>query len=122
MVVRRPSIGKRLIRRMPDWPADNFAQFSALPTPSGLTMPIPVMAMIGRPALSRLAITSPSSGFFDQSEPFAAPIADPGDDHLGYAVGAVACIAASGRWKQLAVLQDGAADAEIGQELALDPM
>ena len=37
----------------------NFAQLSALPTPSEVTTPMPVTAMTGRPALSRVASRLP---------------------------------------------------------------
>jgi len=74
-------------------PPVNFAQLSDLPTPSEVTTPIPVTATTGRPFLSRvvaaisalLQLRSPSIHPFNQREPFAAPIADTGDDDLGNA-------------------------------------
>src|SRR5580700_10308761 len=122
MVVRKPSVGKRVMARMPDWPAVSFAQLSSLPTPSALTTPIPVTATMGRPALSRLPMMLPSTDPLDQSQSFAAPIADAGDDHLRQAGGTIAGIAAAGRRKQLAVLERGAGDPQIGRKLGLDPM
>jgi hypothetical protein len=52
VVVRRPSIGKRLIVWMPDWPAVSFAQLSSLPWPREVTTPMPVTTTTGRPCLS----------------------------------------------------------------------
>jgi len=51
---------------------------------------MPVTAMIGRPFLSRVAVAmefsfNPSIDPFNQPKPFAAPIADAGDDDLGEA-------------------------------------
>ena len=59
IVVFRPSIGKRVMVRMPDSPATSLLQFSALPAPSEVTMPIPVTTTMGRPNLSRTLILSP---------------------------------------------------------------
>jgi hypothetical protein len=50
IVVFRPSVGKRVMVWMPDSPAVSFAQLSALPAPSEVTMPMPVTTTIGRPA------------------------------------------------------------------------
>jgi hypothetical protein len=50
IVVRSPSVGKRVIAWMPEVPAVSFAQFSALPAPSEVTTPIPVTTTMGRPA------------------------------------------------------------------------
>ena len=61
MVVFRPSIGKRVTVRMPDSPAVSFAQLSALPAPSEVTMPMPVTTTIGLPNLSRGAAMIPPS-------------------------------------------------------------
>ena len=61
MVVRKPSVGKREMRRMPETPPVSFAQLSDVPMPSEVTTPIPVTAMIGRPFLSRVAVVIPLS-------------------------------------------------------------
>ncbi len=50
IVVFSPSVGKRVIVRMPDSPAVSFVQLSVLPAPSDVTMPMPVTTTIGRPA------------------------------------------------------------------------
>ena len=52
MRVLRPSVGKRVMARMPDSPAVSLAQLSALPAPSEVTTPMPVTTTTGRPALS----------------------------------------------------------------------
>src|SRR5262249_51048510 len=103
MRVLSPSVSNRLIERMPDSPAVSLRQLSSTPTPSEVTMPMPVTTTIGRPALPCVpAIRSSLLGLehdlfrkpvptfrdhalrrFEQREPFAAPMADPGDDHLG---------------------------------------
>ena len=59
IVVFRPSIGKRVMVRMPDSPAVSFAQLSALPAPSDVTTPMPVTTTIGLPNLSRGAVMFP---------------------------------------------------------------
>jgi hypothetical protein len=56
IVVFSPSIGKRVMVRMPDSPAVSFAQLSALPEPSDVTTPMPVTTTIGLPNLSRGAV------------------------------------------------------------------
>ena len=88
MVVRSPSVAKREMRLMPEMPPLSFAQLSDLPTPSEVTTPMPVTATMGRPFLSRVAVAmefsfNPSIDPFNQPKPFAAPIADAGDDDLG---------------------------------------
>ena len=92
---------------------------------------MPVTATTGRPALSRCALAVgrveamtalPQFDPFEQREPFAAPIADAGDDDLGQAGRTFADIAAPGRGEQLAMLEHRAADAQIGRELGIDPM
>src|ERR1700683_1389391 len=115
MVVFRPSIGNREMRRMPDTPPLSFAQLSDLPTPSDVTTPIPVTATIGRPALSPVAPAMISSSIdpFEQCEPFAAPRAHTGDDQLRQRGRAFPRIAASQRRKQLAVLEHHAAHSQI---------
>ena len=63
IVVLRPSVGKRVMVRMPDSPAVSFAQLSVLPEPSDVTTPMPVTTTIGLPNLSRVAVMfSPSVG------------------------------------------------------------
>src|SRR5665647_3840298 len=52
MRVFRPSVGKRVMARMPDSPAVSLAQLSVLPAPSEVTTPRPVTTTIGRPILS----------------------------------------------------------------------
>lgn len=59
IVVLRPSIGKRVMVRMPDSPATSFDQLSALPVPSEVMMPMPVTTTTGRPNLSRAAVMFP---------------------------------------------------------------
>src|ERR1700677_4336936 len=86
MVVRSPSVGNLEICRMPETPPVNFDQLAAFPTPREVTTPIPVTAITGRPSLSRVpAVIAfvPSIGPLDQRQPFAAPIGDPGNHHLG---------------------------------------
>src|SRR5580658_859327 len=131
MVVRRLSSGKREMRRMPETPADNFAQLSSLPTPSEVTTPMPVTAIIGRPALSRCALAvgrddvmkrSPSIHPVKQHQPFTPPIADAGDDGLGKTGRTLSRIART-RWgEQLAVLDHRAAKRKIGHELGVHSM
>ena len=82
MVVLSPSTGNRLMRWMPDSPAVSFAQLSALPAPSEVTMPMPVTTTTGRPALSRWEDISVSFCRFDERHALAAPVPDPGDDDL----------------------------------------
>ncbi len=53
IVVRSPASGKRLIRRMPDWPAVSRAQLSSNPWPSEVSTPMPVTTTTGRPWLSK---------------------------------------------------------------------
>ena len=80
MRVLRPSVGKRVMARMPDSPAVSLAQLSVLPAPSEVTTPSPVTTTIGRPILSLVDghLRSPSADPFDQSEGFAPPVADTG--------------------------------------------
>ena len=56
IVVFKPSVGKRVMVRIPDSPAVSFFQLSALPAPSEVTTPMPVMTTIGLPDLSRVAV------------------------------------------------------------------
>src|SRR6266481_9306233 len=83
IVVRKPSVGKRVSVRMPDSPAVSFAQLSVLPAPSEVTTPIPVTTTIGRPNLSRAAVMlSPQVQLLDrldQGHAFTPPV--PGPDH-----------------------------------------
>ena len=53
IVVFKPSIGNRVMVRMPDSPTVSFAQLSVLPAPSEVTMPMPVTTTTGLPSLSR---------------------------------------------------------------------
>src|SRR5471032_2047533 len=84
MRVLRPSVGKRVMARMPDSPAVSLAQLSVLPAPSDVTTPRPVTTTIGRPILSfdDGIFRSPSAGPFDQSEAFAPPMPDRGHYYL----------------------------------------
>src|SRR6478609_3826001 len=59
IVVFSPSIGKRVIVRMPDSPAVSFAQLSAFPAPSDVTTPMPVTTTSGLPNLSWVAAMCP---------------------------------------------------------------
>ena len=59
IVVFSPSVGKRVMVRMPDLPAVSFFQLSALPAPSEVTTPMPVTTTIGLPNLSRVAVMFP---------------------------------------------------------------
>src|SRR5262245_13116482 len=81
IVVLRPSLAKRVMRRMPDSPAVSFAQLSALPAPSDVMTPMPVTTTIGRPCLSCALVIfeSPSLHLLDQRHAFAAPVTDRGD-------------------------------------------
>ena len=58
-VVCSPSVGNRVMVRMPDWPAASLAQLSVLPAPSDVATPMPVTTTIGRPKLSRVASCCP---------------------------------------------------------------
>src|SRR3954452_25161937 len=94
IVVFKPSIGKRVMVRMPDSPAVSFAQLSSLPAPSDVRMPMPVTTTIGLPNLSRdAAMISPLIprrrllDRLDQCHAFASPMARPGDDNLGRRLG-----------------------------------
>src|SRR4051794_3134588 len=82
IVVLRPSLAKRVMRRMPDSPAVSFAPFSAFPAPSEVITPMPVTTTIGRPCLSRAVVIlqPPSSHGLDQRHAFAAPVTDGGND------------------------------------------
>src|SRR5450830_1909102 len=84
MRVLRPSVGKRVMARMPDSPAVSLAQLSVLPAPSEVTTPRPVTTTIGRPILSLVdgILFSPSAYPFDQREAFAPPMSDAGHQHL----------------------------------------
>src|ERR1700761_7910760 len=79
--VLRPSVGNRVMVRIPDSPAVSFAQLSDLPEPSEVTTPMPVTTTIGLPNLSRVAVMfSPpdfyvrSSDRFDQRHAFTPPV------------------------------------------------
>src|ERR1700754_654437 len=88
IVVFRPSVEKRVIVRMPDSPADSFAQLSALPAPNEVTTPMPVTTTMGRPNLSRFAVmVSPQLYSLDQRHAFAAPVASPDHHNLGRRLG-----------------------------------
>ncbi len=88
MVVFRPSVGKRVIVRMPDSPADSLAQLSDLPAPNEVTTPMPVTTTMGRPNLSRFAVmVSPQLYSLDQRHAFAAPVASPDHHNLGRRLG-----------------------------------
>src|SRR5262249_28608056 len=92
-VVFSPSIGKRVMVRMPDSPATSLVQLSALPAPSEVTTPMPVTTTIGRPNLSRVAVMmSPVAWWsgnavlfnrFDQGHAFAAVMSSPNHHNLG---------------------------------------
>src|ERR1700744_4698293 len=148
MVVRKPSMAKRETRRMPETPPVSFAQLSAAPTPSEVTTPIPVTATMGRPFLSCVALVmrfpfcsvqaryaKPEAGFrgrscsakhslhaFNQRQTLAAPIADPGHDHLRQVRWTFPEIPRSRRREQLAMLDRRAGNPDIGNELGLHAM
>src|ERR1700759_2532574 len=88
IVVFSPSVGKRVMVRMPDSPAVSFFQLSALPAPSEVTTPMPVTTTIGLPNLSRVAVMFPPSlpkpllDGFDQRHALAAPMTCPDHDNL----------------------------------------
>src|SRR5919204_4382650 len=86
IVVFRPSIGKRVMVRMPDSPATSFDQLSALPAPSEVIMPMPVTTTTGRPNLSRGAVMFPRFELVDrlyQRHAFAAPVSGSHHHDLG---------------------------------------
>src|SRR5260221_13974890 len=93
IVVFKPSIGKRVTVRIPDSPAVSFAQLSALPAPSEVTMPMPVATTIGLPNLSRGAVmfsppintpkTLLSLDRLDEGHAFAPPVTGPNHYNLG---------------------------------------
>src|SRR5712672_4440090 len=89
IVVFKPSIGKRVMVRIPDSPAVSFAQLSSLPAPSDVTMPMPVTTTIGLPNLSRDAVMFFPTGAapcsldgFDQGHAFAPPVTGSNDYNL----------------------------------------
>src|SRR3954451_7609819 len=81
MVVRRPWIGKRLMRWMPERPAVMAAQVSCFPCPSEVTMPMPVTATRGRPFLSR-CIFGNSLCCREAQGALAAPVPDRGHERF----------------------------------------
>src|SRR5207249_3475945 len=123
MRVLRPSVGNRVMTRMPDSPAVSFCQFSALPTPSDVMMPMPVTTT-WRQVCSRLGVMRFTFvDCFDQRQPLAAPMADAGDDHLRrrsihrtFETGRV-----EGR-KDLSARQRDRCESDIHHELRLDPV
>src|SRR5215469_15999380 len=79
IVVLRPSLGKRVMRWMPDSPAVSLVQFSALPAPSEVITPMPVTTTTGRPFLPPAAAMQASLGDrLDQCHALAAPMTDGG--------------------------------------------
>src|SRR5258708_24925585 len=89
IVVFSPSMGKRVMVRMPDSPAGSFAQLSAFPEPSDVTTPMPVTTTIGLPDLSRDAVMFFPAGAapgsldgFDQGHAFAPPVTGSDDYNL----------------------------------------
>src|SRR6266567_4177118 len=75
IVVLRPSLAKRVMRRMPDSPAVSLAQLSALPAPSEVITPMPVTTTTGRPLLPD-AIQASSADRFDKRHALSAPVTD----------------------------------------------
>ena len=49
MLVRRPPMGKRVMRWMPECPAVSARQLSCVPVPSDVSTPVPVTTTTGRP-------------------------------------------------------------------------
>ena len=95
IVVRSPSVGKRLMRLMPERPAVIAAQVSSLPCPREVTTPMPVTATSGRPCLSRSAMLFSSSPR-ETKRAFAPPMADRGDERfVGAAAGDEAAASAA---------------------------
>src|SRR5258707_10364356 len=89
IVVFSPSMGKRVMVRIPDSPAVSFAQLSDLPEPSDVTTPMPVTTTIGLPDLSRDAVMFFPAGAapcsldgFDQGHAFAPPVTGSNDYNL----------------------------------------
>ena len=91
MVVRKPSVGKREMRRMPDSPRGQLRPVVGLADAERGDHAHAGHATTGRPFLSRRCgrpYRSPSTGrsarlhALDQREAFAAPVADAGDDRL----------------------------------------
>src|SRR5215813_1779412 len=98
MVVRSASVGNRLMRRIPDWPAVSLRQLSAMPVPSEVTTPTPVTATgapalvslgedaisfsLSCPSVQSISARHPSAHSIDQRHAFAAPVADGRDDDL----------------------------------------
>jgi hypothetical protein len=90
IVVFKPSVGKRVMVRMPDSPAVSFFQLSALPEPSEVTTPMPVTTTIGLPNLSRVVVMFSPAGAatrsldrFNQGHAFAPPVTGPDNHNLG---------------------------------------
>src|SRR5262249_11047336 len=124
MVVRRPVVSNRVMRRMPLSPAVSFVQFSSLPVPSEVTMPMPVTTTMGRPALSRVAmprIPVPSPPF-DESHTLATPVSDAGDRHLRHQLARRPGIARSRGLEQLSAPQDLGGDRQVGGELRFEAL
>src|SRR6266480_239423 len=75
IVVLRPSLAKRVMRRMPDSPAVSLAQLSALPAPSEVITPMPVTTTTGCPLLPD-AIQASSADRFNKRHALSAPVTD----------------------------------------------
>src|SRR3974390_382240 len=83
MRVLKPSVGKRVMARIPAWPAVRLCQFPSLPAPSEVTTPMPVTTTVGRPNLSVVDISLyPSANLLDQTEAFAPPMTNTGHNDL----------------------------------------
>jgi hypothetical protein len=56
MVVVNSLASKRVIGPMPDLPAQTFAHVTSVPTPSGVTRPMPVIAILLRATWAQLPL------------------------------------------------------------------
>src|ERR1700694_4682995 len=108
---------------MPDSPAVNFFQLSVLPVPSGVIMPMPVIATTGRPALSRrapFAIVVASINPFNKRETLAPPMADARHQRLADSLcRRITGVAAAGSCEKLTAADRLAAKRNIGDKLRL---
>src|SRR5262249_33771908 len=123
IVVLSPSLAKRVMRWMPDWPAVSFAQLSALPAPSEVMTPMPVTTTIGRPFLSCADAISSLLDRLDQRPALAAPMTDGGnDDPIEAAIIATFDTGRIGRREQLFVAKRERCKGNIHGELRLEPV
>ena len=121
----RPSVGKRVMRWMPDLPAVSLAQLSALPAPSEVTTPMPVTTTIGRPALSVMrrhaALLQPTASTSARPSPRQWPTPVTTTCFSG-AVHRPLDARVVGRRKQTTTADARARPARIHRKLRLEPM